>query len=425
MNSSELFKKAEKLLPGGVNSPVRSFASVGGSPIYVTNGKGSRIFTVEEKSLVDFCCSWGPLILGHAHENVVKAVCRAAQDGLSFGINHPNEVRLAELIQEAFPGMERLRLVNSGTEATMTALRIARGATGKNKIIKCSGCYHGHSDSLLVKGGSGLLSGGIASSAGVPGNVVGDTLVIPYNDLDALEQILSAHNDIAAFILEPVAGNMGLVPPKNGYLQQVRELTEKHGVVLIFDEVITGFRFCFGGCGQLYGVNADLTCLGKIVGGGMPMGVVGGKKELMDHLAPCGSVYQAGTLSGNPLASAAGIAMLEELKFGDIYKPLQRATSTMCESIREELKDKSVFVRNLGSMFTIFFHEGPVNDGKDSAECDTEAYARFFSKMLGKGYYLPPAQFEACFVSAAHTKDELINFGKAVIESVQTAGGER
>ena len=420
MNSKELFERAKRVIPGGVNSPVRAFNAVGGTPIYVEKGKGSRIWTADGGKLTDFCGSWGPLILGHARPEVVAAIRQAASQGTTFGINTRREVEFAELLCRMVPSMEMVRLVSSGTEAVMTALRLARGFTGRRKIIKFDGCYHGHADYLLVSAGSGLLTGGITSSAGVSPAAVAEVLVAPFNDLEAVRKILSSKEgkEVAALIVEPVAGNMGLVPPAKGFLRGLRGLTRAAGALLIFDEVITGFRLAPTTYGSLCGVTPDITCLGKIVGGGMPIGAVGGKAEIMRSLAPLGPVYQAGTLSGNPVAVAAGMTTLRLLKKENPYPVLASLGKRLADGVNAAARRHGVAMHcaQLGGLFTPFFTKDPVTDLATARRSDTKAHAAFFHGMLDRGFYLPPAQFEVGFVSAAHSK--------ADIESFITAAGD-
>jgi glutamate-1-semialdehyde 2,1-aminomutase len=391
-----------------VNSPVRAFNAVGGDPVYVSKGKGARITTAEGRELIDFCGSWGPLILGHARDEVVEAACAAARDGMSFGINTPREVEFAELLCAQVPSMEQVRLVNSGTEAVMTALRLARGFTGRRRIIKFVGGYHGHSDGLLVGAGSGLLTGGISSSAGVHINE-GDVFLPAYNDKEAVSRIVKEYGDeLAAIIVEPVAGNMGLVLPQDGFLEHLRSEADRCGALLIFDEVITGFRFGPTSYGTLKGIAPDLTCLGKIIGGGMPLAAFGGRRDVMQRLAPVGDVYQAGTLSGNPVAVAAGMKTVELLIKENPYPRLADAGAQL-SAVLNELPGE-FHVAQLGGVFTPFFRRAPVRNLDDAKRCDTTAYARFFNGMLERGFYLPPAQFEAAFISAAHTPDDLSQF---------------
>jgi glutamate-1-semialdehyde 2,1-aminomutase len=416
MTSETLFERAKQVIPGGVNSPVRAFNAVGGTPVYVRRGQGARITTVEGRELVDYCGSWGPLILGHADERVVAAVRAAAGQGTSFGINTPREVEFAELLCDRIPGMDQVRLVSSGTEATMTALRLARGYTGRDKILKFDGCYHGHADYLLVSAGSGLLTGGTASSAGVCAGAAADVRVAPYNDLAAVDRIVAEYGDtLAAIIVEPLAGNMGLVPPAAGFLAGLRAAADRCGAILIFDEVISGFRLAPTTYGALCGVMPDLTCLGKIIGGGLPIGAVGGRREIMQTLAPCGPVYQAGTLSGNPVAVAAGLATVRALAEAPPYERLAMLTESLADGVRQAAKQAGVdvWVSVVGGMFTIFFQGGPVRNLAEAKQSDAAAHARFFHRMLDRGIYLPPSQFEVCFISAAHTEADIEAFVQA------------
>ncbi len=403
--SRALFERAQKLMPGGVNSPVRAFRAVGGIPFFVAKGEGCYLWDVDGNKFIDFVCSWGPLILGHAHPEVVSAVKEAVEKGTTYGTPTELEVLLAEKIQQAFPSMEMLRLVNSGTEATMSAIRVARGYTGRKKIVKFEGCYHGHADYLLVKAGSGATTFGIPDSAGVPEGTAQDTIVLPYNDVQAFNETMDAMGDeIAAVIVEPIAGNMGVVLPKPEFLKALREQTEKHGTVLIFDEVITGFRVAFGGAQSLYGIRPDMTCLGKIVGGGFPLAAYGGRKEIMQSVAPLGPVYQAGTLSGNPVAVTAGLKTLEILERDNPYPELESKTRQLTEVIAEAAKEFGIPVQinQIASMFTVFFTDQPVTDYSSAKRSDTQRYARFFHALLERGVYFPPSQFEAAFVSTAH-----------------------
>lgn len=410
MTSHTWFKRAKQVIPGGVNSPVRAFGAVGGEPVYVTGGSGAHIRTADGDKLIDCCGSWGPLLFGHAHPAVVEAVCRAAGEGLSFGANTPGEVEFAEQLCERVPALERVRLVSSGTEAVMTALRLARGFTGRNKIVKFDGCYHGHSDSLLVAAGSGLLTGGIVSSDGVTPAVAADTLVAPYNDLTFVDALVAQKGDtLAAIIVEPVAGNMGLVPPASGFLEGLRAAADRCGALLIFDEVITGFRLGPTTYGQVCGVTPDLTTLGKIIGGGMPLGAVGGRRAVMDCLAPLGRVYQAGTLSGNPVAVAAGLATLDLITRENPYPRLEALGRRLAEGVTAAARDAQVPLAcaQRGGMFTPFFMSAAPHNLADAKQCDTHAYAAFFSGMLRRGVYLPPSQFELGFVSAAHSEADI------------------
>ena len=391
-------------MPGGVSSPVRAYKAVGGEPVFVQSGKGCRVTDVDGREYVDYVCSYGPLILGHAHETVVAAMHKAAQRGVTFGMPTKAEVRLAEMIIEAVPSIELVRFVNSGTEATMSALRVARAATRRPAVVKFSGCYHGHTDSLLVEAGSGATTLGVPSSPGVPSSVTDHTLVLPFNDLEAVKGTLEARPDVAAVIIEPIAGNMGLVPPREGYLEGLRELCSRHGVILIFDEVMTGFRVSYGGAQTLSTVLPDLTCLGKIVGGGLPCAAYGGREDLMRLVAPDGPVYQAGTLSGNPLAMAAGRATLEVLQGGEAYSALEEAGARLEAGLREAAGEVGVdlLIHRVGSMICPFFHAGPIATYADALRCDTRAFAVFFREMLERGVMLPPSQFETWFVSTAH-----------------------
>lgn len=407
--SKQLFDKAVTIMPGGVNSPVRAFGAVGGTPVFMEKAKGSKIYDVDGREYIDYVCSWGPGILGHAHEEVVAAVKEACENGLTFGAPTRQEVELAELITECMPQVESVRLVNSGTEAVMSAVRVARGYTGRDMIIKFRGCYHGHSDGLLVKAGSALLTGGIPDSAGVPEDYARNTLVAEFNSRDFVEQYFKEYGSrIAAVLVEPVAANMGVVLPRDGFLEFLREITKEHGALLIYDEVITGFRLGIGGVRDMYpGIVPDLTALGKIVGGGMPLAAYGGKKEIMDMVAPVGKVYQAGTLSGNPIATTAGIRTLEILKaHPEYYRQIEEKTRELAEGIQDIMGD-AVTVNRAGSLMSVFFNGKPVEDYAGAAASDTAAYAEYFHHMLANGIYTAPSQFEAMFVSAAHTKEDI------------------
>ncbi|MDZ4164926.1 MAG: glutamate-1-semialdehyde 2,1-aminomutase [Smithellaceae bacterium] len=412
MKTSEtLFAQAKKLIPGGVNSPVRSGSSVGVTPRFISHASGSMIYDADGRDYIDYVLSWGPMILGHAHPAVVEAIRAAAGKGTSYGAPTELETRMAAMICEAFPSVEMVRFVSSGTEATMSALRLARGYTGRDKIVKFTGCYHGHGDSLLVKAGSGLVTLGIPGSPGIPRALAELTISLPYNDQEAVRGTLDRWGDeISCLIVEPVAGNMGVVPPEPGFLQFLRKITREKGIVLIFDEVITGFRFTYGGCQNLFGIEPDLTCLGKIIGGGLPVGAFGGRREIMECLAPLGPVYQAGTLSGNPLAMSAGIATLEILKgSADQYKKIDADTASFCGALRGRLAEAGIAgrINRAGSMFTLFFTDREVIDYETAILSNTAAYAGFYREMLALGIYLAPSQFEAAFVSFAHTSEDL------------------
>ncbi|MFI5103435.1 MAG: glutamate-1-semialdehyde 2,1-aminomutase [Terriglobales bacterium] len=409
--SRQYHQRASRVIPGGVNSPVRAFNSVGGDPPYVTHGKGAHLWDADGNEYVDYVGSWGPLILGHAFPAVVDAVERANRDGVSFGACTPMEAELAEEVIAAFPSINKVRFVSSGTEATMSAIRLARAFTNRKYIIKFEGCYHGHADSLLVKAGSGVATLGIPGSAGVLPEQAQFTLALPYNNQPAVEEAFKKFKDqIACIIVEPVVGNMGCVPPRGGYLQFLRDITKQHDAVLIFDEVMTGFRLALGGAQQLYKITPDLTTLGKIIGGGLPVGAYGGRADIMDMIAPVGPVYQAGTLSGNPLAMAAGLATLRHLReHPEIYSQLERRTAALVDGVLAVAKKNGVTLsaNRVGSMFTWFFQAGPVSDWDTAAKSDTEAFARFHRAMLDRGIYLPPSQYEAIFVSAAHTDGDI------------------
>jgi glutamate-1-semialdehyde 2,1-aminomutase len=414
--SEELFRRAQELIPGGVNSPVRAFRSVGGNPVFIARGQGSHIFDADGNEYIDYVGSWGPLLLGHRHPAILAALERALTIGTSFGAPTEQEIELAEAICEAVPSIQMVRLVNSGTEATMSAIRVARGFTGRDLIVKFEGCYHGHVDSLLVKAGSGLATLGIADTQGVPKAFCDTTIALPFNSPEAVEEAFRAHGDhIAAVIVEPVVGNMGCVPPLPGYLQMLREVTQRCGALLILDEVMTGFRVAFGGAQQRYGIVPDLTTLGKVIGGGLPVGAYGGRKDIMSKVAPAGPVYQAGTLSGNPLAVAAGLAMLRHLKaHPEIYEQLETRAAALCATVPAD-----VTVNRVGSMFTFFFTSGPVTDWESAKRSDTARFGRFFRAMLDRGIYLAPSQFEAAFLSAAHSEEDIASTVAAAREAFQ------
>ena len=408
--SKHLFEEAQRYLPGGVDSPVRAFKAVGGTPLFIKRGQGSRLYDEDGNEYIDYVCSWGPLILGHAHPRVVKAIKKVVEHSSSFGAPTELETTLAKLISGAMPPIEMVRFVNSGTEATMSAIRLARAFTGRNKVLKFAGCYHGHSDGLLAKAGSGMATLGIPSSPGVPASITADTLVAPYNNLETVEKLFKDFaSDTAAVIVEPIAGNMGAVLPKPGFLESLRNLTRQSGALLIFDEVITGFRVAYGGAQSLYNISPDLTCLGKIIGGGLPIGAYGGRRDIMQMVAPSGLVYQAGTLAGNPLAMTAGIETITILKESSAYQELEKKSSLLEKSIIEAANKTGMEIQlpRIGSMFTIFFAKDPVTDYETAARADTTLYARFFHQMLSQGVYFPPSQFEAAFVSVAHTHRDI------------------
>jgi len=423
--SRKLFKEALKLIPGGVNSPVRACRSVGAEPLFIVRGRGAQIWDADGNAYIDYVGSWGPLILGHAHRAVTMALKESVSRGTSFGAPTAPEVRLARLVVECLPSIDRVRFVNSGTEATMSAVRLARGVTGRSRIIKFDGCYHGHADSLLVAAGSGVATLGLPGSPGVPEEIARLTLSLPYNDLGPVREAFKQYpNEIAAVIVEPVAGNMGVVGPAEDFLPGLAESAKKHGALLIFDEVITGFRLGLGGAQALYGIDPDLTCLGKIIGGGLPVGAFGGKKEIMSRLAPEGDVYQAGTLSGNPLAMTAGWAAINTLKTdSSIYERLEEMSAVLAQGLveRAEKYGHPVTGNRVGSMMTLFFTSGPVKDYAGAKSSDTEKYARFYRGMRDQGIYLAPSQFEATMVSAAHSMDDVeftLNAADQVLRSL-------
>jgi glutamate-1-semialdehyde 2,1-aminomutase len=411
-NSKQLFEEACELIPGGVNSPVRAFKAVGDHPVFIERGEGAYLYDVDGNKYVDYICSWGPLLLGHQPEAVSKAVMTALTKGSTYGAPTGIEVEMAKKIVDAVPSVEMVRMVSSGTEATMSALRLARGYTGRNKIVKFEGCYHGHADHLLIKAGSGALTFGVPSSPGVPESIASETLTAQYNDIDSVKALFAQYpGQIAAVIVEPIAGNMGLVLPKEGFLEGLREVTAEHGALLIFDEVISGFRASYGGAQKVYNIMPDLTCMGKIIGGGLPVGAYGGKKEIMMHVAPVGPVYQAGTLSGNPLAMAAGMAILDELAKPGVYEAIEAKTKKLVDGLRQAASQAgvNVSINHSASLFTIFFTETPVDSYAAAMTSNTEQFKVFFQSMLDQGYYLPPSQFECWFVSQAHSDEDIAN----------------
>ncbi len=410
MTNESVIKEASEHLSGGVNSPVRAFKAVGGRPISLVKGRGSKVWDADGREYIDFLCSWGPLILGHAHPEVVKEAKKVLEEGLSFGLTNPQEVRLARIVTSKVPSVQKVRFVNSGTEATMSAIRLARGITGRKLVVKFNGCYHGHYDSLLVSAGSGVATFGIPGTPGIPDEIASLTLVLPFNDIEAVKEAFSKHGEeIACVIVEPVAGNMGVVPPKEGFLEFLREITRKNGSFLIFDEVITGFRLSAGGAQEFFNVEPDITCLGKILGGGMPVGAYGGPAEIMSKVAPEGKVYQAGTLSGNPVAMACGARTLEILTEENPYKILDERTAGITEGISSILKEKGIphRINRAGSMFTVFFTDREVTSYEDAKTSDTQIFSRFFNALLSKGILIPPSQYEAWFLSTAHSNEDI------------------
>ncbi|RLB75832.1 MAG: glutamate-1-semialdehyde-2,1-aminomutase [Deltaproteobacteria bacterium] len=408
--SEQLFSTAKTIIPGGVNSPVRAFKSAGCNPIFIERAAGSKIYDVDGNEYIDYVGSWGPMILGHCHPKVVEAIQKTAASGASFGAPTPLETELAELVCEAYPNIEKVRMVSSGTEATMSAIRLARGYTGRDKILKFDGCYHGHADSLLVKAGSGLATFGVPTSPGVPADFAKYTLTANYNDLADVKAIIAANQgEVACIILEPIAGNMGCVPPVEGFLQGLRDLCTKEEIILIIDEVMTGFRVAYGGAQERYGVRGDLVCLGKIIGGGLPVGAFGGKSEIMESLSPEGGVYQAGTLSGNPLAMSAGITTLKLIQEEGFYQQLEEKSAYLEKGLQQVTSASPVATcwQRVGAMFCTYFQEGPVNNFDDALKSDTEAFGRYFRSMLDQGINLAPAQFEAGFMSIAHSQEDL------------------
>ncbi|HEX8890181.1 MAG TPA: glutamate-1-semialdehyde 2,1-aminomutase [Pyrinomonadaceae bacterium] len=422
--SAILFERAVELIPGGVNSPVRAFRGVGGTPRFIQSAKGATMTDVDGRTYIDYVGSWGPMILGHADEEVLNALREALARGTSYGAPTELELEVAEEIIDAVPSIEMVRMVNSGTEATMSAIRLARGVTGRNKLVKFEGCYHGHGDSLLVKAGSGVATLGLPDSPGVPASVAENTITVPYNDVTALEEAFDEHGaDIAAVIIEPVVGNMGCVPPQEGYLQSVREVTKKNDALLIFDEVMTGFRLARGGAQELYNISPDITTLGKIIGGGLPVGAYGASREIMNNIAPAGSIYQAGTLSGNPLAMTAGLATLKRLRDASVYQQLERAGERLSKGMREAARDAGIetVTNRVGSMWTSFFTNKPVTNWTSATKASRELYGKFFHAMLDEGVYLAPSQFEAAFIGLAHTDeilDKTIEAARRVFQSL-------
>lgn len=408
--SSILFQQAKAAIPGGVNSPVRAFKSVGADPLFIRMASGSHIYDEDGNNFIDYVGSWGPMIVGHCHPDIIKAVQDTMTSGASFGAPTERETTLATMVKEAVPSIEMVRMVSSGTEATMSAIRLARGYTGRDKILKFSGCYHGHADSLLVKAGSGAATFGVPDSPGVPAEVAKLTLTAEFNSLDSVRKLVAGNsNSIACIIVEPVAGNMGTVPPREGFLEGLREICTNEGIILIFDEVMSGFRVAYGGVQELYGVTPDMTTLGKIIGGGLPVGAFGGRRDIMEKLSPSGGVYQAGTLSGNPLAMSAGIATLNILKQPGFYKALEEKSRAVAEGIAKAARDAGypIYSTRVGSMFCAFFSKGDVFDWPTASQCDTKAFATYFLGMLNEGVYLAPSQFETAFVSAAHSEDDI------------------
>ncbi|HLN98672.1 MAG TPA: glutamate-1-semialdehyde 2,1-aminomutase [Pyrinomonadaceae bacterium] len=403
--SAQLYARALELMPGGVNSPVRAFRGVGGTPLFIQSASGPTITDVSGRTFIDYVGSWGPMILGHTDAEIVDGLAAVAASGTSFGAPNELEIELAEEVIEAVPSLEMVRMVNSGTEATMSAIRLARGVTGRDKLVKFEGCYHGHADSLLVKAGSGVATLGLPDSPGVPAALAQYTLTVPFNDAAALEDTFRRHQDIAAVIIEPVVGNMGCVPPLPGFLNAVRDVTTRNGALLIFDEVMTGFRLARGGAQELYGITPDITCLGKIIGGGLPVGAYGGSRDLMRNIAPAGSIYQAGTLSGNPLAMKAGVLTLRRLKDKAVYERLEKSSAKLCEGLSRAAAAAGIttVTNRVGSMWTSFFTDAPVTNWQTANKSNRELYGKFFHAMLDEEVYLAPSQFEAAFVSIAHT----------------------
>ncbi len=420
--SKKIFEEAKKIIPGGVNSPVRAFRSVGGEPLFIKKAKGSKIYDADNREYIDYVLSWGPMILGHANPRVSAALKKAVGNGTSFGAPTELEVTLARMVKKAFPSMEMMRMVSSGTEATMSAIRLARGHTKRDKILKFDGCYHGHADSLLVKAGSGVATFGLPDSPGVPADLAKLTLTVAYNDLSAVQSLAKQQGEqIACIIVEPVAGNMGCVPPAPGFLSGLRQVCDQYGIVLILDEVMTGFRVSSGGAQKIYGVKPELTCLGKIIGGGLPVGAFGGKREIMEKLAPLGPIYQAGTLSGNPLAMTAGIETLKALAKPGVYKTLEKLTAELELGLREVTTEAGIpaTFNRVGSMFTTFFTNTPVRDFASAKTADTDLFGRYFRSMIKHGVNLAPSQFEAAFMSLAHTRTDIAKTVEAARKSLK------
>ena len=425
-NSSTLYSSAKEVMPGGVNSPVRAFNAVGGEPLFIKSGKGSQIIDVDGNKFIDYVASWGPLIFGHAHPRVVEAIIRQAELGTSYGASTELEIELAEKVISAIPSVEVVRMVNSGTEAVMSALRLARGITGRDKIVKFEGCYHGHGDSLLVKAGSGLVSLGIPECPGIVSSLAEKTLNLSYNDVEGVRDLFQREGkDIAALIVEPIAGNMGVIPPSPGFLQALRDETKKAGALLIFDEVISGLRVSLGGAQKLFGITPDITCMGKIIGGGLPVGAYGASKEVMDHISPVGSIYQAGTLSGNPLAMAAGNVVLDLLSEPRVYELLEEKSKKLCDGFEkntQELGISAQFTR-VGSMFSMFFTDQQITNFESVKTCDTNFFKSYFNALLEEGIYIAPSQFEAGFMSAIHSDKEIDQTIDANLKALKVASG--
>lgn len=420
IRSKKFYSEAKRYIPGGVNSPVRAFRSVGGSPLFIKKASGSKIYDIDGNEYIDYVLSWGPMILGHSHPKVVKAIKKAIEKGTSYGAPTELELELARMVIKAFPSIEMVRMVNSGTEATMSAIRVARGYTGRDKVIKFEGCYHGHADGLLVRAGSGATTFGVPDSPGVPKDYTKNTINLPFNDLKKVKRVLERIGDkVACIIVEPIVGNMGCILPKDGYLQGLRELTKKYGIILIFDEVMTGFRVAYGGAQELYGIKPDMTCLGKIIGGGLPVGAYGGRRDIMMKVSPEGPVYQAGTLSGNPLAMTAGIETLKILSSPGVYERLEKRAAQLEEGMKDAAKRAGVktYFTRVGSMFCTYFTDQEVWDYSSAKMSDTKKFSKFFRMMLGKGINLAPSQFEAGFLSTAHTSHDIEVTINAVKES--------